>query len=164
MPADPTIYQSSRMAESYARSRPPVHRSVCKRLIERISPNARLRNALDAGCGAGASTAALLPYVDQLTGLDPYPGMLRQAAANVASACFIQGRLESLPFGSSSFQYGPKSWQNGTRRMTPDKRKRLQLMPFRCEDARAIYSFIGDPATMKFTCVAPTIKEHRGAL
>lgn len=92
------------MAESYARFRPPVHQSVCKRLMGRISPNARLRNALDAGCGAGASTAALLPYVDHLTGLDPYPGMLRRAAAAIGSARFIQGRLESLPFESSSFQ------------------------------------------------------------
>jgi ribosomal-protein-alanine N-acetyltransferase len=35
---------------------------------------------------------------------------------------------------------------------------RLQLAPFRGEDARAIYSFIGDPVAMKFTYVAPTLE------
>jgi SAM-dependent methyltransferase len=104
MPADPTIYRSIRMAQAYASSRPPVHRSICRRFMERISAVTRISTALDAGCGAGASTAALLPHLDRLVGLDPSPEMIRQAAAAVTGASFVLGRLEALPFETSTFQ------------------------------------------------------------
>ena len=104
MPADPEIYSSVRMAEAYARSRPLVHRSICRRFMERISAVTRISTALDAGCGAGASTAALLPHVDRLVGLDPYPAMIQEATAAVPGASFILGRLEALPFEASTFQ------------------------------------------------------------
>ena len=104
MPADPSLYRSERLAESYARFRPPVHQTVCARMTERISPNGRLHTALDVGCGAGASTKALLPYVDRVAGVDPYFGMVKRAAANVPAASFAQGRFEALPFANGSFQ------------------------------------------------------------
>lgn len=104
MPADASIYRSERLAESYARFRPPVHPAVCARMMERISPNRQLQTALDVGCGAGASTQALLPYVDRVVGVDPYSGMVKRGALNVPGAYFVQGRFESLPFASASFQ------------------------------------------------------------
>jgi ubiquinone/menaquinone biosynthesis C-methylase UbiE len=104
MTADPRVYQSVRMAEAYAHSRPPMHSEICKRMIMQIAPDRRIRTALDAGCGAGASTAALAPYTERLFGVDPYEHMVHLAKARVESARFEQGSLESLPFESSFFQ------------------------------------------------------------
>ena len=104
MPADPSLYRSERLAESYARFRPPVHQAVCARMMKRISPNGRLQTALDVGCGAGASTKALLPHVGRVVGVDPYSEMVNRAAVNVPSASFVRGRFEALPFASASFQ------------------------------------------------------------
>lgn len=104
MPADASLYRSERLAESYARFRPPVHQAVCARMMERLSPDARLQTALDVGCGAGASTKALLPHVKWVVGVDPFSGMVKRAAVNVPDASFVQGQFEALPFASASFQ------------------------------------------------------------
>lgn len=104
MRADPAIYRSERIAESYARFRPPLHPLICARFMEHISSSSRLRSALDVGCGAGASTAALAAHADTVVGLDPYSAMLRFATTNVVTARFVQGRFEFLPFKDASFQ------------------------------------------------------------
>jgi ubiquinone/menaquinone biosynthesis C-methylase UbiE len=103
MPADPSIYASERIAAGYARHRPSIHPAVSARLRQQLKPDGRFQHALDAGCGAGASTSALLPLAEQVTGLDPFPAMLQQAAALVPGAQFVQGRLEDLPFGTACF-------------------------------------------------------------
>ncbi len=103
MVADPSIYGSTRLAESYARFRPPVHGAICDRLLAPVAPKARRWRVLDVGCGAGASTAALLPYSAHLCGVDPYPAMLEQARACVTGASFVQGGFEALPFEAGSF-------------------------------------------------------------
>ena len=100
--ADARIYDSERLANRYAVDRPPVHVAICARLFSELATGYRAGLALDVGCGAGASTAALLPYVAHVTGLDPYPGMLRQARASVPAAAFVQGRAEALPLASRS--------------------------------------------------------------
>jgi SAM-dependent methyltransferase len=104
MPADPSFYRRERLAESYARFRPPVHQAVCARMMERVSPGSRLQTALDVGCGAGASTKALLPHVDRVVGVDPYSGMVKRGAVNVPGAYFVQGKFEALPFANASFE------------------------------------------------------------
>lgn len=104
MPADPSVYDSARLAEAYARHRPRVHPAVAARIRRVLVGSERFDAVLDAGCGGGASTAALLPHARRVVGLDPFPMMLTYAAAMVAGASFVQGRLESLPFGSGAFQ------------------------------------------------------------
>jgi len=68
-----SVYDSERLAAGYAFDRPPVH--------ERILRSAPLKErpanlALDVGCGAGLSTAALAPFARQAIGLEPVATML----------------------------------------------------------------------------------------
>lgn len=103
MVADHSIYRSERLAESYARFRPPVHSAICTRLLEHVVPMERCWRVLDVGCGAGASTAALLPYSAHLVGTDPYLPMLKQAETKVSGASFVQGWFEALSFSAGFF-------------------------------------------------------------
>lgn len=103
MPADPDVYQSVRIAAAYATDRPAVHPVVCARIRGLLADGQRFGTALDVGCGAGASTAALLPHADHVIGVDPFPDMLRHARRLVPDARFVQGRLESLPFERETF-------------------------------------------------------------
>jgi predicted TPR repeat methyltransferase len=52
-----SVYDSERLAAAYAVDRPPVHQHILRagRLVRRAE------RALDVGCGAGLSTAALAP-------------------------------------------------------------------------------------------------------
>ncbi|MEZ5589273.1 MAG: methyltransferase domain-containing protein [Gammaproteobacteria bacterium] len=80
MPANPKLYDSERMAYAYAFTRPPIHVHVCQRIIAHIPPGLVIHRALDVGCGAGASTAALSGVACHVVGVDPFPAMLRHAA------------------------------------------------------------------------------------
>src|SRR5258708_8664549 len=72
-----SVYDSERLAAGYAFDRPPVH--------EQILRSARLGGqadrALDVGCGAGLSTAALVPLAGRVIGLEPVPAMLAHPRA-----------------------------------------------------------------------------------
>jgi protein-L-isoaspartate O-methyltransferase len=67
-----SVYDSERLAAGYAFHRPPVHAEILKsaRLARRA------RRALDVGCGAGVSTAALAPLTERVVGLEPIATML----------------------------------------------------------------------------------------
>ena len=104
MPADPHIYASDRLAHSYANYRPAIHRLVCERLSNEIHGNSQFDTVLDVGCGAGSSTAALLPLAKVVYGVDPYPQMIDAAKNAVPGASFACARVESLPFAASCFQ------------------------------------------------------------
>jgi SAM-dependent methyltransferase len=98
------IYHSARLAAGYAFSRPPVH----PRILERIATHAmldrrRVGRALDVGCGAGRSTAALAPFADAVVGLEPAAGMLVHRRAVAPAASFVVGQAEHLPFANESF-------------------------------------------------------------
>lgn len=103
MPADSTVYDSERLARAYAGSRPPLHAAICRRLVAALPPDFAARSALDIGCGAGASTAALLPWAQQVFGIDPYLPMIRQAALALPSANFARGSAENTHFGDNEF-------------------------------------------------------------
>jgi SAM-dependent methyltransferase len=94
-----SVYDSERLAACYAFDRPPIH--------EQILRSARLDGhadrALDVGCGAGLSTAALVPLARQVTGLEPVPAMLAHWRAVAPRARFVIGQAERLPFGENSF-------------------------------------------------------------
>jgi SAM-dependent methyltransferase len=94
-----SVYDSDRLAEAYAFDRPPVH--------EQILANVRLarqaHQALDVGCGAGLSTAALAPLARRVIGLEPIPAMLAYRRTVAPQAGFVIGRAERLPFATGSF-------------------------------------------------------------
>jgi SAM-dependent methyltransferase len=101
--ADARIYDSKRLAACYAVDRPPVHGPICARLFAAMAQGHPAGHALDIGCGAGASTAALAPYATHITGVDPFPRMLELAQAALPAACCVRGRAEALPFAAGSF-------------------------------------------------------------
>jgi SAM-dependent methyltransferase len=94
-----SVYDSERLAAAYACDRPPIH--------ERILRSARLARqadqALDVGCGAGLSTAALAPLARQVIGLEPVPAMLTHRRTVAPHARFVIGQAERLPFAAGSF-------------------------------------------------------------
>ncbi|MFC5824000.1 class I SAM-dependent methyltransferase [Nonomuraea insulae] len=59
--------------------------------------------ALDIGCGAGVSTAALTPLAERVIGLEPAPAMLVHRRSVAPSARFVIGAAEGLPFAAASF-------------------------------------------------------------
>jgi SAM-dependent methyltransferase len=104
MPADPRIYDNDRVANAYAHTRPPVHARAWQRIAPRLPLTLPVQRALDIGCGAGASTAALAPYARHLTGIDPFDAMVRRAAVALPDATIVRGSAETLPFADGRFQ------------------------------------------------------------
>ena len=94
-----SVYDSERLAAAYASDRPPVHEHILRsaRLARRAE------RALDVGCGAGLSTAALAPLARRVIGLEPIAAMLAHRRAIAPQAGFIIGRAERLPFAAASF-------------------------------------------------------------
>lgn len=94
-----SVYDSERLAAGYAFDRPPIH--------EQILRSARLDRqadrALDVGCGAGLSTAALAPLARQVIGLEPISAMLAHRRTVAPHASFVIGQAERLPFAAESF-------------------------------------------------------------
>jgi SAM-dependent methyltransferase len=94
-----SVYDSERLAAAYAFDRPPIH--------EQILRSARLdrqaERALDVGCGAGLSTAALAPLARRAIGLEPIPTMLTHRRTIAPDANFVIGQAERLPFAASTF-------------------------------------------------------------
>jgi SAM-dependent methyltransferase len=94
-----SVYDSERLAAAYACDRPPIH--------EQIVRSARLdrqaNRALDVGCGAGLSTAALAPVARQVIGLEPISTMLAHRQIAAPHASFVIGQAERLPFRERYF-------------------------------------------------------------
>jgi SAM-dependent methyltransferase len=98
-----SVYDSLRMAAGYAFDRPPVHRHVIRVIGEHLRLTRRVRRALDVGCGAGLSTAALEPLADSTVGLEPVLNMLSHSRAVAPRGAFLVGQAERLPFPAESF-------------------------------------------------------------
>jgi SAM-dependent methyltransferase len=97
------IYASARMAAGYAFSRPAVHPRIIERIARDRRIDRRVARALDIGCGAGLSTAALEPVAGCVVGLEPEPGMLAHRRVVAPRASFVVARAEQLPFAAASF-------------------------------------------------------------
>jgi SAM-dependent methyltransferase len=97
------IYDSPRLAASYAFHRPPVHPHIIQAIDRHLRLRARVRYALDIGCGAGLSTAALEPLAEKVVGIEPIPAMLKHHRAVAPHARFLVGRAERLPFVAETF-------------------------------------------------------------
>lgn len=98
-----SVYDSPRIARGYAFDRPPVHPHIIRAIRDRLQLEAPVHCALDVGCGAGRSTAALEPLADRVIGLEPAPGMLAHSRVVAPAAAFVVGRAENLPFLPGTF-------------------------------------------------------------
>ena len=101
--ASGAVYNSPRLAAGYAFRRPPVHERILAAAVARLGLTAPVARALDVGCGAGASTAALQPYAHTTIGLEPAAAMLAHTRQVAPRSCFVTGRAEELPFCNRSF-------------------------------------------------------------
>jgi SAM-dependent methyltransferase len=90
------LFDDLEMAEGYANARPPVH----ARVIERLGIRTPINLALDLGCGAGLSTAALAPLARYRLGLDPAEAMVKAARRRVPDASFFAASAEIIPIAS----------------------------------------------------------------
>jgi SAM-dependent methyltransferase len=98
------IYNSERVAAAYAFARPPVHPLVVRRMAGHATFERRpVSRALDVGCGAGRSTAALASVARSVVGIEPAAPMLVHHRAVAPRASFVVGRAEALPFPPGSF-------------------------------------------------------------
>jgi SAM-dependent methyltransferase len=104
-----SVYDSERLAAAYAVDRPPIHERILRsaRLGSASSDSARFEpiadRALDVGCGAGLSTAALAPLARRVIGLEPVSTMLTHRRSVAPDARFVTGQAERLPFPTGSF-------------------------------------------------------------
>ena len=94
-----SVYDSERLATAYAFDRPPIHQQILR--SARLDRQAD--RALDVGCGAGLSTAALAPLARRVIGLEPIPTMLSHRRTVAPHAGFVIGQAERLPFAGRSF-------------------------------------------------------------
>jgi ubiquinone/menaquinone biosynthesis C-methylase UbiE len=93
-------FDSTRMAEGYARWRPAVHPHIIDRVRRYLRIEAPLCRILDVGCGTGFSTAPLRGLAGRLIGIEPAQAMLRWSRASVPDALFVAGTAEALPLRS----------------------------------------------------------------
>ena len=94
-----SVYDSERLATAYAFDRPSVH----GQFLEAATLSRLADRALDVGCGAGLSTAALMPWARQVVGLEPIPAMLTHRRKVAPQAGFVIAQAERLPFAAGSF-------------------------------------------------------------
>lgn len=80
------------VARHYAAYRPPLHRVVLARALD----GQQFSAALDIGCGTGQSSLALVPFADQITGVDNSPEMLGAALPH-AAVRYAHGSEHGLP-------------------------------------------------------------------
>jgi SAM-dependent methyltransferase len=97
------VYQSARMAAGYAFSRPPVHPHVITKIRGDLRLERPVGRALDVGCGAGLSAAALESIAESVVGLEPVAAMLAHRRAVAPCVSFVAARAEQLPFAANSF-------------------------------------------------------------
>lgn len=94
-------FASASAAERYAKGRPYFHPLVVERLRPICCPTARLRSALDVGCGTGQSALALTGIADHVTASDSSAEMLTHATSH-ARISYVQAPAERLPSGADS--------------------------------------------------------------
>jgi SAM-dependent methyltransferase len=111
-----SIYDSPRLAAQYAHDRPPVHPPIIRAIGEHLRLGARVGRALDIGCGAGLSTAALEPLAEAIVGIEPVRTMLTHRRAVAPHALFLVGQAETLPFSVEAFGLltAAGSWRSGS--------------------------------------------------
>ena len=94
-----SVYDSERLAAAYAFDRPSVH----AQFVRSAGLGKQAGRALDLGCGAGLSTAALVPLAGHVVGLEPVPAMLAHRRTVAPQARFVIAEAERLPFSGATF-------------------------------------------------------------
>jgi SAM-dependent methyltransferase len=97
------VYDSARVAQGYAFGRPSVHPRIIEIIGKRLGTGVPVRRALDVGCGAGLSAAALDPIATTVVGMELSPAMLAYRADVAPHALFAAGQGEALPFITGAF-------------------------------------------------------------
>ncbi len=98
-----SIYNSPRLSASYAHGRPAVHQRIVETAMKHLNIVGRFHRALDIGCGAGHSTAALKPFAEMVVGIEPHTVMLAHRSIVAPHGLFVVGTAEVLPFSSGAF-------------------------------------------------------------
>jgi SAM-dependent methyltransferase len=95
------------VADAYDDSLPfPVmahYKSMRVAMIMRHAPTGG--KVLDVGCGTGVLAETLVAVGYDVTGLDPFQGMLRHLKQRVPSITTVQGNGEALPFPDNTFDF-----------------------------------------------------------
>lgn len=92
----------------YDRTRVAIGAEIIIGCLARRGHPLASQTLLDAGCGTGAYSQALLPHVGRVVALDMSAGMLAQARAKLAAAenqgriRFHRGQIDALPFAEAS--------------------------------------------------------------
>ncbi len=96
-------------SRNYDRTRVPIGSEIILGCLARQARPLDTLTVLDAGCGTGAYSEAIVDRVGRVEALDMSQGMLDEAAAKLADAVaqdrigFHQGAITELPFGEASF-------------------------------------------------------------
>jgi SAM-dependent methyltransferase len=99
--------QFGRVAENYRLSAVHAGGDDLQRIVQ-LAAGQPVKCALDAGCGAGHTAAAIAPYADHVIAFDLTPTMLEQVQAlaserGLSNLTTRQGDVENLPFGDGAF-------------------------------------------------------------
>jgi SAM-dependent methyltransferase len=103
---DPTLFEGA--APYYERGRMPYARGLAEAMAGALGLDGTGR-LLDLGCGPGTVTLLLADLFDEVVGLDPDAGMLREARRifderGVTNAQWVHERAENLPADLGRFR------------------------------------------------------------
>ena len=112
-------------AEYYAIGRPPYSAQLADTVARELSLDGTGR-LLDVGCGPGVLVLALAALFDQVTAIDPEPGMLQAGKqrchqAGIANVSWVQGVAEDIS------ALGPGSWRVVTFGQSFHRVRRLEV-------------------------------------
>lgn len=97
----------SRRSGNYDKTREPVGTEILVGCFAHAPVPLDRTVVLDAGCGTGSYSDALLSYVGRIEAVDLNPGMLEVAAGKLAWAgeriSFRSSRIDELPFEDATF-------------------------------------------------------------
>ena len=92
-----------RLADRYERRYATHSYESIAAALRGLVAEGRVQGALEVGCGTGHWLRELAPLVSRVVGVDPSPGMLRQAQARDGAARLVRARANGLPFASPAF-------------------------------------------------------------
>ena len=96
-------------SKNYDKTREPVGTEIAVGCLAHAGAPLDRSVILDAGCGTGNYSRAMLDYVGRIEAVDMNPGMLEVAAQKLAEPrsegriSFHSARIDELPFGDASF-------------------------------------------------------------
>lgn len=121
-------FDTHSMGEGYARWRPAVHPHIVALFAPRLGVALPVERALDIGCGAGLSTAALQAVARIRIGLEPSLAMLGNSCRVAPGAWFAAAAAEYLPVRAGSIDLitaaGSLNWADLSR-FFPEARRVL---------------------------------------